>query len=378
MVLLGGLFPPVADAVDLWREGESSLQLTGYYKNLLSRSETIFPSHEPFTLDLNRLRLELRGRAGERATLNIQYDHELFLGSYLRTDQFRVQKSEEPHTYLDLENAYVDRPRIFARDRLYRGYFALSSSPIDVTIGRQRIAWGTARFWNPADLLNPFNPIQLEREERTGVDAALADFHLGPLSTLSLVYAPQENSEGSSAAARVRTNRRGFDFSAMGGRFREDRVVGFDFAGAVKQAGVRGEATYTEAESGRDFVRAVLGGDYTFPNTLSLAAEIYYNGEGERKKEAYLFQRLFSGEILSLARRYVGGSVGYDITPLLRWDNDAILNLDDGSLFFSPNLVYSIIANLDWAVGLQFFMGTDGSEYGAFRNVYYTQLQWFF
>ena len=70
--------------------------------------------------------------------------------------------------------------------------------------------------------------------------------------------------------------------------------------------------------------------------------------------------------------------IGYDLTPLLRWDNYAILNLNGRSLFFSPNLTYSVYADLDLALGLQIFTGSDKSEYGTFHNLYYIQIQRFF
>lgn len=377
-IILWCLFPKDVGAVDLWQQGDSFLKLTGYYKNLLSRSETFFPKDEPFTLDLNRLRLELQGKAEEKAALDLQYDHEAFLGSFLKTDLFNLQKKQEPDTYLDLENAYLDDSRIFARHRLYRGYLTIYSHYADLTIGRQRVAWGTARFWNPTDLLNPFNPIQLEREERTGVDAFLADVNLGSLSKLSLVYAPQDSWEESSLAVRMRTNTRGFDLSVMGGFFKKDRVAGFDFAGAIKDIGIRGEAAYTFSDLEDNFIRGVLSADYTFSSTLSLTTEYYYNGQGKTNEKDYEFHRFFSGEILSLARHYIGISIGYDITPILRWDNYLILNLNDGSLFLSPNLTYSVITDLDLEAGIQIFKGSDNSEYGTFHNLCYIQIQRFF
>ncbi len=82
--------------------------------------------------------------------------------------------------------------------------------------------------------------------------------------------------------------------------------------------------------------------------------------------------------LLNLARHYLGAGMGYDLTPLLRWDNYAIYNFNDGSRFFSPHLTYSVATDLDWAVGLQYFAGSDGSEYGAFHAVSYAQVQWFF
>jgi hypothetical protein len=34
--------------------------------------------------------------------------------------------------------------------------------------------------------------------------------------------------------------------------------------------------------------------------------------------------------------------------------------------------------NLDRSAGVQFFGGGEGSEYGRFHDVYYTQFQWYF
>jgi len=55
-----------------------------------------------------------------------------------------------------------------------------------------------------------------------------------------------------------------------------------------------------------------------------------------------------------------------------------VRNLEDRSRYFSPSLAYSIRSDFDWGVGIQFFGGSDGSEYGRFHNAYYTQVQWFF
>ncbi len=51
-----------------------------------------------------------------------------------------------------------------------------TSGSTTLTAGRQRIGWGTARFWSPMDMFNPISPLQIESEERQGVDAALAAF----------------------------------------------------------------------------------------------------------------------------------------------------------------------------------------------------------
>ena len=357
---------------------QSKVKLSGYYKNLLSQSKTVFPDSEPYIADLNRLRLELQGKPLGWAGFDVQYDNEVLFGSYLNTAQFALQKEHQPDTYWDLESTTLDRPSAFGRQSLYRAYADFYSALADLRVGRQRIAWGTGRFWNPTDILNPFDPTQLERDERPGVDAALVERKLGALSKLSLAYAPQRPSSDSSVAAHLHGNLKETDFSLMAGQFHGDEVTGFDFSGRIGQVGVRGEAAHTRADAGPSYVRAVIGADYVFPGTLALSGEIYYNGQGTTNQRDYDFAALFSGAVQNVACHYVGLYAGYDLTPLLRLNSYAIINLDDNSVFFYPNVVYSVITNVDLTVGVQYFHGSTGTEYGTFHDVYYAQLQWFF
>ncbi len=356
----------------------NSWSLSGYYKNLFVASRTLpsFGPQERYDLDLNRLRIKLRGGLGEAAALEVQYDNELLLGSYLETLQFAALDAMGSDTYFDWDGTYVSRDDLVARHSLYRAHITLTGTRAELRVGRQRLAWGTALFWNPVDILNPFNPVQLEREERTGVDAVLLGWDYGALSRLSVVGARQRS--GDSVALRWRGNWRGFDLALTGGRFRGDEVAGFDFAGQLGLIGLRGEATRTRSEKDGSYTRVVLGADRSFANTLTLNLELYYNGQGRGDTRDYEFMRLVSGEVVSLARYYGAFFLGYELTPLLRWDNYVILNLDDDSRFLAPRLVYSPTGSLDWALGVQYFDGPTDSEYGVLETLFFSELQWFF
>lgn len=370
--LLFGLSAAAAAQTD-----ESTVALKGYYKNLLIDSRTTFPLVEDYTLDLNRLRLEVRGRPRDWLSFDIQYDNEAFLGSYLDTAQFQQLRSMRPPTYWDLEDDYVDRGSIFVRHRLYRGHVDIATPVADILVGRQRIAWGSGHFWNPTDLLNPFNPTAIEPEEREGVDALLLQRNIGALSRLSLVYAPQRDA-ADSRAIHYRTNAAATDLAVLLGEFRGERVVGLDIVGRVGEGGLRAEVAHTRPENGADYTRAVAGFDYAFANTLILSVEYYYNGQGTTDEAAYDLLALQAGRIQSAARHYWGVQAIYDIMPLLRTDNSLIVNADDGSRFFAPRLIYSIAPNVDGALGAQLFGGHAGSEYASFNDVYFAYVQWFF
>ena len=353
------------------------LKLSGYYKSLLIGSKTVLPAGERYSLDLNRLRLEVKGPLSDKVALDFQYDNEMLLGDYLRTRQFALQRDRRPDQYWDLEQNYGEGGSWLGRHRLYRGNVTVAAGDTDVRIGRQRIAWGTGRFWSPLDILNPINPVQIEREERVGVDAVLVERKLGALSRLSGVFAPRRDGSDS-AALQWHGNRAGIDFSLIGGRFLGERVFGIDVATQAGDAGLRGELTHTRRSDGTSYKRGVIGVDYAFPNTLTLTAELYYNGAGALDTGAYDFASLFAGRILNVARRYFGGYAAYEITPLLKWMNFLVVNLDDRSRYFSPVLVYSVRENIDLSLGLQRFSGDPGSEYGSFSRVHYASATFFF
>lgn len=336
-----------------------------------------FPPPQAYWLDLNRLRLKLDATLSEQLGFNLQYDNEAYFGDYLESNEFAsLIKDRQTDTALTLEKAYVDNKQWYIKHRIYRAYLDFTQADVSLRMGRQRIAWGTAFMWNPMDILNPFNPIQLERQERQGIDAALLDWDYSALSRVSLVYASQKS--GDSAALRWRSNVQNFDLSLMAGRFRGDEVAGFDFAGQISNVGIRGEVTRSHTPRRDDFTRMVVGADYTFANSLSFNIEFYYNGQGSTASEKYQFNRLLSGEIQSLAQHYLGIYSAYDIAPLIRWHFYLILNLDDNSRFASPQLNYSLTENVEIALAGQFFDGGTATEYGSLETLYYCRLQWYF
>lgn len=369
-VVLAGALAAQAHAGDL--------KFSGYYKNLFIGSETIVGAEERYSLDLSRMRLALKGEVLPHTDIDLQYDNELLLGSYLRRAQFTMAKDQRPDQLWDLDWKYGEGGGWYGRHRMYRASVDFSLGRTDVRLGRQRIAWGTGRFWSPVDLLNPLNPIALEREERLGVDAVVLERKLGPLSRISVVYAPRQERGASSAAVNWHANAAGIDYSLIGGNFRNVHVFGGDLATQVGGAGLRAEITANDPDQGNSFIRGVVATDYAFASSLTLSAELYYNGAGTANREAYDFTSLLTGRIQNVGRRYLGVHASYEITPLIKWVNYLVVNLSDRSRFFAPSLAFSLRADLDLTLGAQLFSGGVGTEYRRLPDVYFAQLQWFF
>lgn len=353
-------------------------RLSGHYLTLFTRSTTVFPEGDRYVLALSRLRLKVDGKPLEALSLQVQYDNEIFLGSYLRTKQFALTKNRVSDTSLDLERNYAESRSVLVRHRVYRATVSWSGSDIDLTLGRQRIAWGTGRFWSPLDILNPFEATRVERDERPGVDAVLVDRNFGPLGKFNAVFAPATERSRAAVAGYLHGNACGTDYSALVGSFRGERVLGADFSGRTGGLGIRGEATASQPDSGRRFVRALIGADYGFANTLTLTAELYFNGQGTAERTGYDWPGLLAGRIRSVARRYGAIAASYEITPLVKLVAYGILNVDDRSRVFWPGLEYSVVSNFELSGGVQHFSGSLGSEYGRFKDVMHLQGKWFF
>ncbi len=372
IALVAGLSLDAAPAMAQTRP----MELTGSLKSVSLRSRA--STGEDYALSLNRLRVEAKGDFAPGVALDLQYDNELLLGSYLDTAEFRALKDSAPPQYWRADANYVERGDAYGRHRLYRAALTLTRGKVDLKLGRQRIAWGTGRFWSPLDILNPVNPLAVEREERVGVDAALLETKLGPLSRTSLVYAPAPDRGRASRALQWHGNAAGVDVSLVAGRLRGLDVVGMDAASQIGDAGVRGEAARLKTGGGAGFNRWMAGADYGFANGLTLSIELYHNGAGSRDPAGYDFAGLRAGRVTSLARRYVGLYAAYELTPLLKWVNYVVRNADDRSQGVDSRLVWSMAPATDLTFGVQRFTGSAGSEFAALPNAYQVQLQWFF
>ncbi len=370
LVLAAGVAAPLA------AQEAPAVRVSGYYKNLLLRSETW--AAEPYSLDVNRWRLELNAKLSSTLSFDLHYDNEALLGSYLRTAQFTQQKDGPVPQYWLAQANYVDRASFYGVHRLYRAQLRGEWGDTTLRIGRQRIAWGAGRFWSPIDLLNPISPLALEREERAGVDAVLVEQRFGPVARLVSVYAPSRQSGQTSRALQWHDNTHGVDYSVTVGRFRGDEVIGLDLAGQLGRAGVRAEFSRARPSQGRPYYRTLLGMDHAFANTLTLSAELYHDSSGATSPAAYDFSALATGRRQTLAQRYVGLRASYALTPLLKLNGDLVLNLSDHSRYLAPSAIYSLRTDLDLTIGWQVFRGAPGSELARPPGAVHASVQWFF
>ncbi|MFA6030549.1 MAG: hypothetical protein WC969_11900 [Elusimicrobiota bacterium] len=392
--LLAGILLLLAPAVEA-RAENARFDASGYLKTLYRYSRSGL-SGSPYWSDLSRVRttLELSRAAGGEPDAPVlrahaDYDHELLTGSYLHSAEWRRYGTAEPPSYLDMEGTISSAPDAFWRHRLYRGWAELRSESFDLRFGRQRVAWGTGKLWNPTDFLNPYPPASIEREERRGVDALYARRGLGELGQAEGVWTLADRWSASDLLARVRGNRWGSDFSLLAGKVApstDSWAAGGDFAADVFDGNFHGEWLYADLKTRTPFWKGLVGYEYDFGSApphawlknLWALVEYHHNGAGRSDELRYDTGPVTGGREVALARNYLGAGLRKELHPLLQVELYALANLDDQSTFLMPSLDWNALKDLHLLAGFQRFGGTRVSEYGRQPDGFFAQAQYFF
>ncbi|MDQ6971207.1 MAG: hypothetical protein Q9M30_01020, partial [Mariprofundaceae bacterium] len=347
-ILLCGITP--AEALDFGEAGE----ISGNYRNLLFAGDS--PAGHFVQTDSNRLRLQWDSRqwgqvGGNGAlTAHLAYDNELFGGGLVSTPAFRAASLLPQATWADGEQTVLRRGRMFWRHTLYRGWVNWDDGNTQLRLGRQRIAWGSGRMWNPTDRFNPVDPTALEADQKIGVDSALGEWRYSSSGVIQIVAAPGRGARRVSrkAALRARDTFGETDVALLAGRMGSETVYGLDMAANVLDGGLHGEMLHARPQGKASYSQLSSGYEYTltnriFPQGLYLLGEYFFNGAAQRVLPG-------AGDRLnSRVRHLFGLSAGYDLTPMLRLQFSAILDPVKGSVFAAPRLSWSLAENIDLA-----------------------------
>jgi hypothetical protein len=434
-----------ASGRELWRSGDRVVELSGSLREVLTATngtgEDEFAAAfagDPACFDvaqfadclafdtvgdkdvwtsLTRARVTIDARAGPRWSASLSYDHEWRAGTL---DTFEGVFSADPDTLLELD----DEIELFGlephgdhfrwRHRLYRGWVRYEGAHVHVTVGRQRLAWGTGRLWNPIDRLSAIGPLAIEDDEFSGIDAVELRWMWSGFDYLQLVVAPGDDAEDSRYALRAHGVLHGQDVSFVAGSFEQAFAVGADFAGNLGDAAWRFEAVWTDPSRDvwlleepaprelDEFWQVVFSIDTTLdvgPGLYVLAEHLFDGnalgfGHGRAGPLLPLFgasgplasplpaphgrERFAGSRVISLAKHTTGLQLGVDATSALRADLLVLYDWNGCSAAIAPIVSYAGWNSLELRVGAQLFAGPRRSQFGSQQAIGYAVLEWFF
>jgi hypothetical protein len=405
-------FAPAARAAE-FDYGDWKLDLTASVRELVTtgrdqRTDDVFPAPDgtfslgvsPSLLAQTRARIDLQARYQKRWSAQLTYDHELFLGTGRKALAFALADERGRETWIDLDRTLADTSDVTWQHLLYRGWVRYEGDDVELTAGRQRIALGRARLWNPTDLFNPIPPLAIEGDQRIGVDSVVGRARVLDDLWLVAIVAPQDRDDLYRSALRLELSRRSIDAALMFARIETDSVVGVDFATNVGDAALRGEGTWTFHASGGHTTQLVASLDHTFALGTGVYAlvEHFYNGNTFERdalrralealppltREQGLSLLTQSGvlpasELVTSSHNQTGFQLGYDLTPLVRADLLWIHDWEGPSEALFPVLSWSARQDLELSLGAQFFVGEAGKgNYGGLDPLFFVRCDLYF
>ena len=367
----------------------SPFEINGYGKYLFSSAK--FPAASE-RLDDHLLHARLN--SAWYPTNNLKAALEIRLRGYYgesveNTPNF-IDQIKGNYDFLDLDAILWNKNKSVGYAEIDRLYLDGNYGKAQITLGRQRIAWGTSWVWNPTDIFNPLSVLDFDYEERPAVDALRGQYYLGPVSKVELAFKPAKKKENIIAAGLYSFNHFEYDFNILGGIKKEKWFTGFSWVGDIWGAGFRGEFILNQANkviiqqqslsfgSVNPYYSFVLSGDYTFPNSFYIHTEFLHNSIGVTKLTGQYQQAALNFGLLTPARWSLYQEFAYDFHPLVRGTLFGLFNPDDKSLVIVPSVSYSVLTNLDFLLLAMFFDGDTLTEYGDYGSTIFLRFKYSF
>ncbi len=388
-------------AVLLWCTSTSAqsttLNVGGYAKYLFS--STRYPFYNQRLNDhLLHLRLNTHWYPSENLQAALELRFRAFYGNSVEKIPNFKEFIRNKHERWKMDHFFWENSKSVGYGEVDRLWLDYTRGNLEITLGRQRIAWGTTLVWNVIDIFNPYDILDFDYEEKPGSDAIRLQYYTGAVSKVEFSYKPGKSARTTTWAGLWGFHAFEYDFFLLAGKSRNRWLVGGAWSGYIGDGGFRGEWLWSDAPAKsapdplpyyayfiesfyleqRHSFSASLSGDYTFSSSLYLHGEVLYNRIGKtRNAGLYLWEAPEVG-LLSPARWSLFLEAGYDITPLLRGSGFAILNPIDHSYLFAPTLNYSALTNLDVMLLAFFPEGDSLTEFGGYGTSLFFRLKYSF
>jgi hypothetical protein len=280
-----------------------------------------------------------------------------------------------------LTKEFSERPRSAAVHRLDRLAAGYTTDRGVLRFGRQAVSWGNGLVFQALDFVNPFSPLAIDKDYKTGDDMLYGQWMTGGQGDVQAIVLPRRDpdtrgveSSQSSYAVKWRSRLDGFDLDLLAARHFGEVLAGIGMVKSVGGAVWRLDASRADLDTGGHAASVVTNLDYSWTwagRNVYGFMEYFRSGTGENDRANYaapgaeLSARIARGELFTLARDYAALGLQVEIAPLFNAFANVIRNLNDGSRFVQLRGVYDWQQNVQIMAGVNLPGGQRGSEYGG-------------
>lgn len=273
----------------------------------------------------------------------------------------------------------VDRKHFVWNMAIDRLYLEFMKGKWEFALGRQRINWGIASFWNPNDLFNTVSFTDFDHEEGPGSDAARITFYPNVKHSIQLAGKAADSWDKAVVALLYKTYWKTFDLQFLLGRFKTNYAVGGGWAGNLKNAGFKGEwAIFIPQDRGVPTEWNITGGvDYGIKNGMYINTGYLYSSIA---KDVVAIPAISGFDIdaknLYPFRHNLYAVWMYPATPLFNVSITAIFSpVSDLPFFLMPVFTYSMAENWDLDLISQILLGDNSGQYKAMVHGYFFRIK---
>ena len=289
---------------------------------------------------------------------------------------------DDDQRWWDLTDTISDNQSRGAVQRLDRLNVGYSGDNAVLRVGRQAVSWGNGLIYNPVDFFNPFNPAAVDTEYKLGEDMVYGQYLLGSGSDWQGVVVQRRDREGR-ATSEQRTTALKFHSFGLDAEYDlllaenfNEFIAGLGGVSNVGEAVLRGDITLTDARDGwvtslvANWSWSWVWGGYN----ATVVLEYYYNGFGLAEDDYTpeniladrdLAQRLERGELYTIGRHHMAGSMLVELAPLVNVTTNLFANLEDGSALTQVVLEWDLAQNWQFLASAAVPLGSSGTEFGG-------------
>ena len=275
----------IGSTVDGFSQDGKKWSLNGYVKYM--QTDFIATSGNQLALLTDNLihnRLNFNWYTNKYITTKIEMRNRAFYGEYTKLIPGYGDILERDLGFFDLSWTLVNNHSFVLHSTIDRAFVNYEREKYNLRLGRQRVNWGLNTVFTPNDVFNAFNYFDFDYEERPGVDAVRFQYFTSSLADLDIAIAPVDSAGNWVAAAKYGFNHGSYDLQVIGSWYREDLMAGIGWAGNLKNAGLKGEASYFHPREDLSDTSGVFTGtftvDYTFGNGIYASGALLYVSDG--------------------------------------------------------------------------------------------------
>ena len=386
---------------------DAEVRVGGYYKNFSTVFNSPLPDAPITGVVVNRLRLNLSYAVTDSLSFAFAYDFTPRVQDPLLFSQspFAVGVASSRYRVADLDSPIYpseDEPvgSVGVYHNLDRASVQFSTDFADISVGRDAIAWGSARIINPTDVIAPYTYDQLDTEDRVGVDAIRVRIPVGVMGEVDTGYIFGNNFNFGKSAVFLRSqlNAAETDFSVLLLEFQKNLLVGLDITRGIGGAGSWLEMAYVfakpfddEPNTSDNYLRTSVGLDYSFGGETYAFIEYHFSGAGATEPENFLTNldqpAYTNGGVYLLGVHYLAPGFTHQLTPLISFSGQMLFNLSDPSTFIAPQIAYNVAEDIHLSAGGFISIGKrpeNGdsirlqSEFGSYPNLLFSSFRVYF